>query len=171
MWSSFRNVFLHLPPLISAEEKLKRSLEQGTTTKQINEFQQSAGIRRSVLKPHQVKQSSFLWTLRWRKIQTHMFPWLKSLSPKHSRCMVRALLHQQELRDGRMKRNGKKDARKNSHRRSQEQHNHAVSLSISKFNFMLYIKGVRVRAPHPPFGSIQCFSTGGGLASLWLSLY
>lgn len=88
---------------------------------------------------------------------------------QHSRCMVRALLHQQELRDGRMKRNGKKETRKNSHMRSQEQHNHAVSFSISKFNFMLYIKGVRVRVPHPPFGSNQCFSTCGWMSqlSLW----
>lgn len=56
--------FYILLPLISAEEKLKPSLEQGTTTEQINEFQQSAGIHRSVLKLHQVKQKSFLWTLR-----------------------------------------------------------------------------------------------------------
>ena len=75
------NVFLHLPPLISTGEKLKPCLEQGTTTEQINEFQLSAGIHRSVLKPHQVKHKSLLWTPRWREIQTHTFPWLKSLSP------------------------------------------------------------------------------------------
>lgn len=64
-----------------------------------------------------------------------------SLWVQRSRCMVGALLHQQELWDGRMKRNGKKEARKNSRRGSQEQHNRAVFLSISKFNFMLYIRG------------------------------
>lgn len=52
---------------------------------------------------------------------------------------------------------GRKTLRKNSHKRSQEQHNHAVSLSISKFNSVLYIR--RVRDPHPLFGSIQCFWT------------
>lgn len=55
-----------------------------------------------------------------------------------------------------MKRNGRREVKENSRAIIQEQHNHAVSLSISKFNFML--KWENVWTPHLPFGSFQYFS-------------
>ncbi|TNN84226.1 hypothetical protein EYF80_005553 [Liparis tanakae] len=50
-----------------------------------------------------------------------------------------------------MKRKGKKEERENSHGRSQEQHDRAASLSISKFSFMLDIK--RESSTNPFFGN------------------